>query len=245
VSEQKPKEKMKVAALQLPSHKDYQTNLDALLEMIEEHRETKLIVAPEVYLTAYDYEHIEEAALFSKKALALLKEVVNEQIVVLTMMLKEGEGYVNRAVVIHRHAVVYQQEKAKLFRLGDEDRYLNAGGTNRILPFEIEGVRYGLLICFELRFKELWKQLEGVDVVLLPARWGLPRKQHLEILSKALAVMNQCYVIVANSSDSDMASSSAIITPNGDAVQDDRRSLLEGVIDFREIKKMRRYIVME
>jgi len=57
--------------------------------------------------------------------------------------------------------------------------------------------------------------------------------------------MNQCYVLVSNSSDSDMASSSAIVSPNGDVVADDSREAIEGVVDFREIKKIRRYIVMD
>jgi hypothetical protein len=42
-----------------------------------------------------------------------------------------------------------------------------------------------------------------------------------------------------------MASSSAIISPEGEAIQQDEKSVLEGIVDFREIKKMRRYIVME
>jgi predicted amidohydrolase len=82
-------------------------------------------------------------------------------------------------------------------------------------------------------------------VVFVPARWGLPRKRHLEVLSQALAIMNQCYVILANSSDPDMASSSAIISPNGDTVMDDTQEEIEGVVDFRELKKIRRYIVMD
>jgi len=122
---------------------------------------------------------------------------------------------------------------------------LQAGREKKIKPFEIDGVKYALLICFELRFKSLWKQIEGADVVVVLARWGKPRKQHLEILSRALAVMNQCYLLLSNSSDSDMARSSAIISPNGDAVVDDRKEAVEGTIDFREIKKIRRYIVMD
>lgn len=238
-------QKMGVAVLQIPSSESYEKNLEALVELIHAQQDKKLIVAPEVCLTAYDYPHIEEAANFSQSALERLKRFVDEQIVVLTLIVKEGDSYVNSAVVIHHHRVVHQQKKAKLFKLGDEDRYLSPGETEEIKPFEIEGVSYALMICFELRFKVLWKQIEGVDIVLIPARWGLPRKRHLEILSQALAVMNQCYVLVANSSDAEMASSSAIISPNGDMTKDDRRRAIEGVVDFREIKKMRRYIVME
>jgi len=236
---------MKVVSLQLFSQKRYQENLERLLKLLKEHYEKDLIIAPEVYLTAYDYEHISTAAKFSTKALKIVKKEVDKQIVVLTLILKDGDDFINQAVVIHKHKVVHRQNKAKLFKLGDEDLYLRAGKKKKIAPFEIDGVKYAVLICFELRFKELWKQIEGADVVLIPARWGLARKKHLEILSQALAVMNQCYVIVSNSSDSDMASSSAIISPNGDIIQDDTKVSVEGVVDFREIKKIRRYIVMD
>ena len=234
-----------VAVLQLASAKRYQENLDRLLTYIAEHHDKQVIVAPEVFLTGYDYEHLTTAAKFSAKALKILKQEVNEQIVVLTLILEEGEGFVNQAVVIHRHKVIYRQNKVKLFKLGDEDLYFHAGKKKKIVPFEIDGVKYAILICFELRFKDLWKQVEGVDVVIVPARWGLLRKKHLEILSSALAVMNQCYVLVSNSADADMASSSSIISPYGNVVKDDSLSVVEGVIDFREIRKMRRYIVMD
>jgi predicted amidohydrolase len=236
---------MKSVALQLPSDKRYQNNLDKLLAYIDTHADKQIIVAPEVYLTAYDYEHLSTAAKFSAMALKVLKQRIDEQILVLTLILQDGDSFVNQAVVIHRHKVVHRQDKVKLFKLGDEDIYLTAGKKKRIKPFEIDGVKYALLICFELRFKDLWKQIEGADVVFVPARWGLPRKRHLEILSQALAVMNQSYVILANSSDSDMASSSAIISPNGDVIMDDTQEVIEGIVDFREIKKMRRYIVMD
>ena len=236
---------MSVAVLNLPSAKRYQENLDKLLVLIRENRDKEIIVAPEVYLTAYDYEHLTTAAMFSAKALKILKQEVDEQILVLTLILEEGEGFVNQAVVIHKHKIVYRQNKVKLFKLGNEDLYLHAGKKKKIMPFEIGGVKYALLICFELRFKDLWKQIEGVDVVLIPARWGLLRKKHLEILASALAVMNQCYVLLSNSSDDDMASSSAIIPPNGNMLQDDLKEVVVGTVDFREIKKMRRYIVMD
>jgi len=240
----KPKT-LEVVTLQLPSHQRYQENLDTLLTHLGNHTDKHLVVAPEVFLTGLDYDHMTTAAKFSVNALKTLKKAVNEQIVILTLVLEEGDDFVNQAVVIHKHKIIHKQEKVKLFKLGDEDLYFRAGKKKKIKPFEIEGVNYALLICFELRFKDLWKQIEGADVVIVPARWGKLRKNHLEILSRALAVMNQCYVVVSNSSDTDMASSSAIIAPTGAVVQDDKQEAIEGTIDFREIKKMRRYIVMD
>ena len=240
----KPKT-LEVVTLQLPSHKRYQENLDTLLLYLKNHQDKHIIVAPEVYLTPYNYDHMTTAAKFSAKALKTLKKEVNEQIVVLTLILEDGDDFVNQAVVIHKHKIIHKQEKVKLFKLGDEDLYFKAGKKKKIKPFEIEGVSYALLICFELRFKEFWKQIEGADIVLVPARWGKLRKRHLEILSTALAVMNQCYVIVSNSADSDMASSSAVIAPTGTIVMNDEEEAIEATIDLREIKKMRRYIVMD
>jgi len=235
---------LQVVTLQLPTSTRYQENLDTLLAYLRAHQEKRLIVAPEVFLTSFDYDHMPTAAKFSANALRSLKKETGEQILVLTLILQEGDGFVNQAVVIHKHKVVHKQNKVKLFRLGDEDGYFVAGKRKKISPFEIEGTKVAVLICFELRFKELWKQVEGADVILVPARWAKARKSHLEILSRALAVMNQCYVIVSNSSDIDMASSCAIVSPDGKVMSDDKLESIEGTIDFREIKKMRRYIVM-
>jgi len=236
---------MEVVTLQLPSHKRYQENLDTLLFHLKEHQDKHIVVAPEVFLTALDYEHMATAAKFSANALKTLKKEVDEQIVVLTLILEEGDNFVNQAVVIHKHKIIHRQEKVKLFKLGDEDLYFQAGKKKKIKPFELDGVKYAILICFELRFKELWEQVEGADVVIVPSRWGKLRKTHMEVLSRALAVMNQCYVIVSNSSDEDMASSSSIISPTGEVTMNDALEAVEGSIDFREIKKMRRYIVMD
>ncbi|MFK5975565.1 MAG: carbon-nitrogen hydrolase family protein [Sulfurovum sp.] len=236
---------VEVVTLQLPSHKRYQKNLDILLEQIEEHSDKQLIVAPEVFLTALDYEHMATAAKFSANALRILKRKIGSQTLVITLILEEGDYFVNQAIVIHNHKIIYSQNKVKLFKLGDEDLYFLAGKKKNIKPFEIDGVKYAILVCFELRFKELWRQIEGVDVIIIPAQWGLPRKSHLEILSRALAIINQCFVVLSNSSSADMASSSAVISPMGEVVADDSVKAIEGVIDFREIKKMRRYIVVE
>ena len=118
---------MEAVVLQFPSNKRYQENLDKLIGLIGEHHDKKIIVAPEVCLTAYDYDHLETAAMFSAKALKTLKKKINEQILVLTLILKEGNEFVNQAVVIHKHKVVHRQDKVKLFKLGDEDLYLRAG----------------------------------------------------------------------------------------------------------------------
>ena len=235
----------KIALLQLETSKVYQQNLDVLVEYIKSNSDRELIVAPEVYLTAYDYDNFEKAISFYDIAIDTLLPLISTQIVVFTIIKREGDKIVNQAVVIHNHKIVYTQNKYKLFKLGDEHRYFEAGDKEAIKPFSIHGVTYAIIICFELRFKELWRQIEGADIVIIPAMWGKPRKRHLEVLSEALAIMNQSFVIVCNSANEDMAKSSAIISPWGDAIRDDKLEVMRESIDLKQIKKYRRLIPMK
>jgi len=234
--------KREILVLQLANKKEYRKNLDELLEFLKEVSEDAIVLAPEVCLTNYDYENIEEACKFRKYALEKLLKVVDRQIVTLTMLRKVDDKYYNEAVVLHKRTVVHSQLKHKLFKLGDEHKYLEAGSAEDIKIFEVDGIKFGLLICFELRYKELWTKLETADIILIPSQWGLLRKRHLEILGNALAVINQCYVAISNSSKADMASSSAIYTPMGGVVIDDASKIIKNEIDFKQIKFMRRYL---
>jgi len=238
------KKEYPIRLLQLETTTSYKKNLENLVKYIKSSPNQKLIVAPEVYLTGYDYEHFKEAVEFYDIAIKELLPLIDKQILILTLIKKEGENVVNQATVIYNHQIVYKQNKYKLFKIGNEHKYFKAGEKSLIRPFEIDGVRYGLLICFELRFKDLWQQLEGVDILVIPAMWGRARKRHLEILSNALGIMNQCFVVVCNSANSDMAKSSAIIRPWGEVVMDDNKKVIDYIIDLKEVKKVRRLINM-
>ena len=237
---------LKASVLQMANLTPYERNLERLLMHLDALKDQDIVLAPEVSMTDYDYEHLEAAAAFGEAVERVLCERTGDQIVGLTRLTHHAEGrYTNDAVVIHDHRVVHRQSKHKLFLLGEEDKYLAAGSAEGVRLFEINGIRYGVLICFELRFKDLWKQLEGADVILVPSQWGLPRKRHLEILAPALAVMNQAYVLVANSAREDMARSSMLCSPDGGVVMEDASEAISSTIDLGLLETMRRYIVMK
>lgn len=238
------KEPYRVALLQLATQKSYQKNLDVLVAYIKANQDRELIMAPEVYLTAYDYDNFDEAIAFYDIAIKTLLPLISTQILVFTIVKEENDKIVNQAIIIHDHKIIYRQNKYRLFKLGDEHHHFDAGSQKEIEPFTINGIKYALIICFELRFKELWKKMEGVDIVLIPSMWGKPRKKHLEVLSEALAIMNQSFVMVCNSADEDMAKSSAIISPWGVAIRDDETKIIKETIDLKLVKKHRRLIPM-
>lgn len=216
----------------------YEEHLRYLLNEIDKRNDYKnIILAPELYLSGFDYEAMDRASDFSEYAIDILKQKVDKAIVVLTLIRKLGDGFVNQAIVIHNHQIIHTQEKSKLFKLGKEDKHFISGEQSKIIPFEIDGIYYGILICFELRFKELWSQLGRCDIIMVPAKWGIVRRHHFEILAKALAVMNQCFVAATSSGDKDVVNSSMVFSPNG--------MFCDSLIDLKEVSKMRRYIVME
>ncbi len=232
----------KLYSLLLKTSPDYEQNLQKLLEIIKSCEENSIIVANEVCLTGFDYKNFEKAAEFSVYATKRLKEVIGNKTVIITMIEKKGGKFYNTAKVFYNHKVVKEQSKVKLFKLGDEDKYFSSGKIDDIEIFEIDGIKLGILICFELRFKDLWRKLEGADIIAIPSMWGSLRKKHLDILTSALAIMNQCYVISSDSKNKEYANTSKIVSPFGEEFKNNDDEIIEAVFDKKEISKMRRYL---
>jgi predicted amidohydrolase len=72
---------------------------------------------------------------------------------------------------------------------------------SKVVAVEIEGVRIGLTICYDLRFPELFRLLasdEQVTVFVVPAAFmAHTGRDHWEVLLRARAIENQCYVLAA------------------------------------------------
>ena len=75
-----------------------------------------------------------------------------------------------------------------------------APGTETVVA-EVDGVRTGLSICYDLRFPELYRRLavEGdARVLVVPAAFMMHTgRDHWEVLLRARAIENQCYVVAA------------------------------------------------
>jgi deaminated glutathione amidase len=59
----------------------------------------------------------------------------------------------------------------------------------------------GMSICYDIRFPELYRELavRGAEIVAVPAAFTLPTtRDHWEVLVRARAIENQCFVVAAN-----------------------------------------------
>ena len=63
------------------------------------------------------------------------------------------------------------------------------------------GVRLGMSVCYDIRFPELYRQLtaRGAEVLALPSAFTLATtRDHWEVLLRARAIENACFVVAAN-----------------------------------------------
>lgn len=233
---------MKLISLQLKTEENFAKNLKELEELIKIQEENSFILAPELTLTGYSYNRLDDAVQIGVQAIQSLKELSKNKIIALTLTTKKDNNYYNTLHIFQNEKIIHTQSKYKLFPLGDEASHFTQGEYEDIKIIEINGLKVASLICFEIRFTELWQKLLGADIILVPAMWGENRKVHYEALTKALAIANQCFVLASNSANDVDAKGSGIISPFGDEFRDDSKNAIEKEIDLSEIKKMRKYI---
>jgi deaminated glutathione amidase len=76
-----------------------------------------------------------------------------------------------------------------------------APGEDVVLSRTADGVELGLTVCYDIRFPELYRILaiRGARVVTIPAAFTVATtRDHWEVLVRARAIEDQCFVIAAN-----------------------------------------------
>lgn len=95
-------------------------------------------------------------------------------------------------------AILGRYDKLHLFSYMNEQKRYAPGKDIRIV--ELAGLRFGLTICYDLRFPELYRSLraQGADVLVVIAQWPTARGDHWRTLLSARAIENLCYVVGVN-----------------------------------------------
>ena len=92
-------------------------------------------------------------------------------------------------------AAIYR--KQRLFAYSGEHEVYSAGDGPVVA--NIEGTRVGLFVCYDLRFPELFRAVATeMDAAILVANWPERRRPHWDVLTRARAIENQCYVAAVN-----------------------------------------------
>lgn len=94
--------------------------------------------------------------------------------------------------------VLAEYAKTHLFSPAGEDKHFSAGG--KPVTFEFCGITFGCAICFDLRFPEVFREYlyKGCQCIILQAAWPAARIADWELLLRARALENRCYVVACN-----------------------------------------------
>ena len=166
---------------------------------------TDTALLPETWNTGFfPADHLPERSDRGGEAVkalcAPLARELNMNIVAGSVSDRRGGRVYNTAYVFDRQgARLAAYDKTHLFTPMGEHEHYAAG--DHLTTFSLDGHKCGLLICYDLRFPELFRTLalQGVELLLLPAQWPAARRYHWETLTAARAIENQFFLAACNS----------------------------------------------
>lgn len=186
-----------------------------------------VIVIPEMWNTSYALEEIKDIADEDGKNHAAkignLAKKFKVNIIAGSVSDRRESKIYNTSYIYNREGQnIARYSKVHLFQLMDEHKYLARGEKN--VPFDIDGITCGIIICYDLRFPELTRSLalNGAKIIFVVAQWPNPRFNHWSILNKARAIENQLYFVSVNrvgcEKDKSFFGHSMVLDPWGEVI---------------------------
>ena len=159
--------------------------------------------------------------------------------------MQDGNVYNTSLVFDRTGSCTAQYSKTHLFSPMGENRHYSPG--NSLCTFELDGIKAGLIICYDIRFPELVRSLalKGMDILFVVSQWPDVRIPQLHTLAAARAIENQVYAACCNScgkaGQTQYGGCSIIINPLGEtiALAGTGEELLTGEVDMSALPNIR------
>ncbi len=250
--------KLKIAALQMCSvtgnKKDNIEKVNYLAQR-DIKSDTDLIVLPEVWTVGWAPEYFRGSAdePGSSETLEFLSSVArkfNSFVIGGSFITKEGGLYYNTCPVLNRSGeliALYRKNHLFSYYGCDEGKYVTAGECP--IMVDIEGIKTGLTVCYDIRFPEIYRvyRKAGADLFVNCAAWGRNKPVPWECMTRSRAVENQTYMIALTQSgqikdDEWNIGHSRIIDYKGESIaeiKDQREGAVSAVLDFEPMYEFR------
>lgn len=155
---------------------------------------------PEMFSTGFCTDHPELAESVDGETLSTLQRVADEtDVAIVSSFICSDHGQLfNRGFFLKPHEAPVFVDKAHLYKHGGEDQFFSAGSSRTIITYR--GVRFRLLLCYDLRFP-VWARQDAAqlyDILLVCANWPQVRIQYWDVLVPARATENQCLIAAVN-----------------------------------------------
>ena len=158
---------------------------------------------------------------------------------------RDGKVYNTACVFDREGSCIGSYDKTHLFTPMGEEQYFAKG--DHLCRFTLDGVRCGILICYDLRFPELSRSLalQGLDMLFVVSQWPKARIPHLQTLTAARAIENQVFLVCCNAcgtaGDTRFGGSSCILDPLGNPIAraGETEQILTGECDLQIVTSIR------
>jgi predicted amidohydrolase len=185
-----------------------------------------LLVFPECFLTGYYRQTgIEEvAAAVDPQMIRRLEDLARRTGIALVIgayEMQRDKFYNTALCVTPDRGCIARHRKRALYGPWEERHF--TPGSEPVL-FDYRGFRIGILICFDVEFPELARELaqRRADLILVPTALMAPNENVAETLVPARAIENQLFVAYANrigrEGPFDYVGRSCICAPDGRAL---------------------------
>jgi len=207
---------LRVTLVQVNAGREIQANLGRLKQLLAGIGTTDVIALPEVFALRGSTRDYHDSAQPLTGALidflASLAHRHNAWVLAGSIVEDDRPSVYNTSVLINRRGeIAASYRKIHLF-----DSELDSGeiiresdtwsaGTTPVSA-DLEGWQCGMAICYDLRFPELFRHYSaaGANILFLPSNFTRRTGQdHWEILLRARAIENQCYVIAPDQCGTD------------------------------------------
>ena len=252
---------MKIAIAQMPVTADKKMNVKIASTYIREAATggAKLVILPEMFCCPYDNEafpvYAESRGGFVYSAMQQEAKKNRITLIAGSMPEKDCGSLYNTSFVFDQNGnEIAHHRKAHLFDIDiaggqyfKESDVLSPGGSSTV--FRACGHRFGLAICFDIRFPELFRKmtLDGAEAIFVPAAFNMTTgPAHWELTFRARALDNQIYTVGAAPARDEQAgyvsyANSIVCSPWGDvtARAAETPALLYAELDFDKVAQIR------
>lgn len=183
--------------LQLDAAAAAVSSLDALGERILR-SPGDLVLLPEMFATGFRTDAAAVAQPVDGEVVTALREwaVRSGKAVVGSVAVREGASCRNRLFFAGPAGELAWYDKRHLFRPGGETDAFTPGTERTVV--EYRGIRFLLLVCYDLRFPVWSRCRRDYDVILCSAAWPESRRDVWRTLLCARALENQAWIVGTN-----------------------------------------------
>lgn len=205
--------KYQVAAIQMVSTPDPTENMQRAGQLIRDAAQSgaQLVLLPE-YWSVLGWKDTDKLAYAEEAGAGPMQDFMRNIAMTCGIWLIGGTvplispepGKVRNTILVYgpdgRQAASYDKIHLFGFTRGeesyDESRTIAAG--DKVVTLETPLGRVGLSVCYDLRFPELYRAMGSCSLIVVPAAFTYTTgRAHWEILLRARAIENQCFVLSA------------------------------------------------